>query len=587
MNIRRHGPLRRWLPAGAYRSIRTKLLVCFLIVTLIPLLSLGALSYYQSARTVNSQFGRYGENAVAQLQQQSDSMLVRMKQMSQTIYSYLLDPAHADLGSDPPVTYGEIMEKNDFESVLRSLANDQTAGIYIITPSGYYYGENNLDVGKLAAIPAWKSMPASNSGPYWLGFYMQNHAISASEQVGPAVLGLAVPIRNPGGAQDGSTILIEEDARELLRMFRQFEEDTKAHLSIQAPDGRTVYESTESFTPRDNDIIWDKTLSVNHWKIEARLPAKAFYQSSGVIRSNTVIVAVWSCLLAFGLAYLFTSRFTGRIRSLKESMQKVSFGKLDTRVPVEGRDELGSLDISFNRMVSGVQSLVQEVERSERLKKEAELKAFHYQINPHLLFNTLNSIQWKARLEGAEEIRRMLYHLTMVLEGNLDISQELVTLERELRMIGHFLKIQEIRYGAVFQYKLDCEEALKRFVIPRMTLQPLFENIFFHGFTDGAGVIELRVREQGEELLLELKDNGAGISEEKLAQLFAPNPEPRGRGGLGVRNADQKFKLHFGPRYGLTVRSIKREGTSILIRWPKKEEHPDGERKQPESADCR
>lgn len=168
-------------------------------------------------------------------------------------------------------------------------------------------------------------------------------------------------------------------------------------------------------------------------------------------------------------------------------MQKVSFGKLDTRVPVEGRDELGSLDISFNRMVSGVQSLVQEVERSERLKKEAELKAFHYQINPHLLFNTLNSIQWKARLEGAEEIRRMLYHLTMVLEGNLDISQELVTLERELRMIGHFLKIQEIRYGAVFQYKLDCEEDLKRFVIPRMTLQPLFENIFSTALLTGSG----------------------------------------------------------------------------------------------------
>ncbi|WP_136608604.1 sensor histidine kinase [Paenibacillus dokdonensis] len=572
--------LYRRIWSGSYRSIRTKLLFCFLIVTLIPLLSLGAVSYYQSARIINSQFGKYGENAVAQLEQQTSSSLSRMKQLSETIYSYLLDPARTDLGNRAPVSYNEIIEKNDFEALLKSLRTDKTAGIYIITPSGYYYGENNLDVTKLGSIPAWKEKPSSYQGIYWLGFYMQNHAMTSAGDPNLPVLGLAVPIHNSNGAQDGSTILIEENAQELLHMFRLFEKDTKAHLTIKAADGRIVYQSASAFTPKDSDMIWDRTLAVSQWTLEARLPAKAFYLSSGIIRSNTIVVAVISCLLAFGLAYIFSSRFTDRIRSLKDSMQKVSFGKLDTRMPIEGRDELGSLDMSFNRMVSGVQTLVQEVEQSERLKKEAELKAFHYQINPHLLFNTLNSIQWKARLEGAEDIRQMLYHLTMVLEGNLDISQELITLGRELRMIEHFLKIQEIRYGDVFRYELHCEEALKRYLIPRMTLQPLFENIFFHGFTDGIGLIELGVREEKEELLLTLKDNGAGISAEKLERLFIPGPKRRGRGGLGVQNADQKFKLHFGPEFGLTVHSTKGEGTTIIIRWPKREERSDGYSKE-------
>lgn len=573
--------LYRRIGSGSYRSIRTKLLFCFLIVTLIPLLSLGAVSYYQSARIINSQFGKYGENAVAQLEQQTSSSLSRMKQMSETIYSYLLDPARTDLGNRAPVTYNEIIEKNDFEALLKSLRTDKTAGIYIITPSGYYYGENNLDVTKLrGSIPAWKEKPSSYQGIYWLGFYMQNHAMTSAGDPNLPVLGLAVPIHNSNGAQDGSTILIEENAQELLHMFRLFEKDTKAHLTIKAADGRIVYQSASAFTPKDSDMIWDRTLAVSQWTLEARLPAKAFYLSSGIIRSNTIVVAVISCLLAFGLAYIFSSRFTDRIRTLKDSMQKVSFGKLDTRMPIEGRDELGSLDMSFNRMVSGVQTLVQEVEQSERLKKEAELKAFHYQINPHLLFNTLNSIQWKARLEGAEDIRQMLYHLTMVLEGNLDISQELITLGRELRMIEHFLKIQEIRYGDVFRYELHCEEALKQYLIPRMTLQPLFENIFFHGFTDGIGLIELGIREDKEELLLTLKDNGAGISAEKLERLFIPGPKRRGRGGLGVQNADQKFKLHFGPEYGLEVHSTKGEGTTIIIRWPKREERSDGYSKE-------
>ncbi|MFB9330036.1 histidine kinase [Paenibacillus aurantiacus] len=565
------------LLSGSYRSIRTKMLFCFLIVTIIPLLSLGAMSYYQSAKVINSQFGKYGENAVAQLEQQTSSYLNRMNQTTETIYAYLLDPARADLGEQAPTTYEDIMDKNDLESLLKALKNDRTIDIYIITPTGYYYGENDLDVAKLGRIPAWQAMANSRADKYWLGFYPQNHGMKDTADAGLPVLGLAVPINNPYGALRGSNILIEENAEELLHMFRLFEQDTKAHLRIRDPQSRVIYETPAAFTPQSSDIIWNQTIAVNGWNMEARLPAASFYRSSGIIRSNTILVALVSCLLAFGLAYLFSNRFTARIRRLKDAMQKVSFGKLHTRTPVEAKDELGSLDVSFNNMVGGVQTLIGEIERSERLKKEAELKAFHYQINPHLLFNTLNSIQWKAKLAGAEDIRRMLYHLTILLEGNLDISQELIPIGRELAIIEHFLKIQEIRHGSVFTYELECDEQLKRYLIPRMTLQPLFENIFFHGFEDGEGSIQLTIREAGNHLLLTLSDNGAGIPAEKLARLLLPNQaKPKGRGGLGVQNADQKFKLHFGLQYGLTVQSVQEEGTTILIEWPKREENLHG-----------
>ncbi|MEC0091196.1 sensor histidine kinase [Paenibacillus macquariensis] len=568
------------LLSGSYRSIRTKLLFCFLIVTIIPLLSLGALSYYQSAKVINSQFGKYGENAVAQLEQQTSSYLNRMSQTTETIYSYLLDPARVDLGDQIPTSYKDIMDKNDFEVLLKALKQDRTMGIYIITRSGYYYGENNLDVSKLSLIPAWPVMKNSYSEKYWLGFYPQNHGMEDTIENGISVLGLAVSVNNPYGALRGSKILIEENAEDLLHMFQLFENDTKAHLKIDDPQGRVIYETAATFNSKESDIVWNKTIEVNGWSIEARLPATSFYHSSSIIRSNTIIVAIASCLLAFVLAYLFSSRFTVRIRRLKDAMQKVRFGKLHTMTQVDAKDELGSLDTSFNNMVSGIQSLIGEVERSERLKKEAELRAFHYQINPHLLFNTLNSIQWKARLQGAEDIRQMLYHLTMVLEGNLDISQELIPIERELRMMEHFLKIQEIRYGPMFEFELECDEQLKCYLIPRMTLQPLFENIFFHGFEDGKGVIHLSVRETGNHLLLTLSDNGAGISAEKLKLLFLPNMTKRkGRGGLGVQNADQKFKLHFGLQYGLTVQSIQGEGTRIIMEWPKKEENLNGNNK--------
>ena len=119
---------------------------------------------------INSQFGKYGDNAVARWSKETSSALERMKQTAETIYSYLLDPSHSGIGAGTPSTYGDIMEKNDFESLLKSLRTQLTAGIYIITSSGYYYGENNLDVNKLGNIPLWNTRPKAYAGTYWLGF---------------------------------------------------------------------------------------------------------------------------------------------------------------------------------------------------------------------------------------------------------------------------------------------------------------------------------------------------------------------------------------------------------------------------------
>ena len=139
------------------------------------------------------------------LERETSSALGRMKQTAETIYSYLLDPSHSGIGNGTPSTYGDIMEKNDFESLLKSLRTQLTAGIYIITSSGYYYGENNLDVNKLGNIPAWNARPKAYAGTYWLGFYPQDHSINNSDSDNVPVLGLAVPIHHPDKAQDGAS----------------------------------------------------------------------------------------------------------------------------------------------------------------------------------------------------------------------------------------------------------------------------------------------------------------------------------------------------------------------------------------------
>lgn len=563
-----------WIRSGLQsprKSIRFKLLSFFLVVAIIPLLSFGFLSYRTSSDLLHVQFGKYGQNAVTQLQYQLDVQLRQMRLTAEYIHSYLLDPTKSIIAEEVPKSYTQIQEKNNLEDFLKALKTEAHAGVFIVTKSGYYYGENTLLSEALKKESWWTAISPEFRGQFWTGLYEPLHYTDLYRDSSDKVMGLVVPIRNQEGPLKDSRILIEMNAEGIYEQLKIFESDMSAFLTIRNLEGQTVYQSVSEREPMPDDVIWSQPLQENDWIIEARLPYETFYKSSTVIRSYTFIGVALSVLLALILGFLLASKFTSRIKRLKDSMNKAGAGKLQTRMDVDSDDELGVLGRSFNNMLGQIQTLVDEVTKTEKLKKEAELRAIHYQINPHLLFNTLNSIQWKARLQGNEEIREMLYHLTMVLEGNLDITQELVTVERELSMITHFLQIQRIRYGEAFHYEIDVDEAAMGCLIPRMSLQPLFENIFFHGFEDGEGTIRLLLQVKNELLRLTLTDNGRGMSEERRKTVLSPEGSRKTKRGLGVVNVDQKFKLHFGQQYGLHIESAVEEGTSITIVWPKKE----------------
>jgi len=552
------------------RSLRLKLVILFLIASLLPLITLGVLSFTKSSELLQDQLGKYGSNAVTQLQYQLDSELSQMELVAEYVHAYLLNPSRIAIHREIPRSYSDLHEQSDLEDFLKALKTVKQRGLFIITKSGYFYGENSIKTTILKEQAWWKAIPADYAGEYWPGFYTPRHYKEFTEK--EKVLGLVVPIRNQQGALQDSRILIEMNADKMYELFHLFEKNTQAMLTIKNGEGQLIYQSAQAYTPQENDVVWSKSLTLNDWTLEARLPYKSFFQSSNIIRSYTAVGLLFSGLLALLLGFLFSSRVTGRIKRLKESMFLAGKGRLQTRIPVQDRDELGVLAHSFNRMIGQIQDLVEEITVTEKLKKEAELRAFHYQINPHLLFNTLNSIQWKARLQGNEDIRKMLYHLAMLLEGNLDITQELVTLRKELEIIDHFLHIQRIRYEHEVNYEQHVDDALMKYVIPRMSLQPLLENIFFHAFEDGCGTIRISITEEGEDLVLRLEDNGKGMTEESKQKLLQGTYRSKRGRGLGVNNVDQKFKLHFGPLYGLDIQSVVGQGTVITIRWPKKEE---------------
>ncbi|MEH7305660.1 sensor histidine kinase [Neobacillus drentensis] len=551
-----------------YGSFRTKLMLFFIVVALIPLLLFGYLSYQKSTTIVNKQFNDYENFAVSQLEKQLENTINQMFVVSNDIHQYLSDPTLIVIKEEIPRTYEGFIEKKNFERFLEAHKTFNTKGIYLITNSGYYYGGNHLNSQKLFQMPFWKEASKIKQGDRWIGFYKANHYESskAPEQM----IGLVLPIQSQYGILKGSKLLIETNAEEIFSYITYLERDVHAFITIYNEKNKVLYRTKANRERLSSDVVRVKNINAFGWKIEVRVPEKLFYQSSDVIFNYTMLGIFFLIILAIILAMVFSAPLAKRIRKLKESMELVSVGELQTQIPVKENDEIGKLTISFNQMVQQIKELIDEIGETERLKRKAELRAFHYQINPHLLFNTLNSIQWKARLSNAKEVQQMIYHLTEVLHENLNFSDELIPLKKELDTIRHYLKVQEIRFGHMFDYHEQVSADCTDYLIPRLSLQPLFENIFFHAFEDGKGVMELTIEDRSDYLELTLSDNGKGMSEQTALDLLKdhlPNDKAR---GIGVYNVDQRLKLHFGNQYGLIIESKLKQGTTIKMHWPKR-----------------
>lgn len=549
-------------------SIRFKLLLYFVIIASIPSFLLGYTSYVQSTEMINSQFGRYGEHSVTQLGVSIEEHMRQMNNIAGNILAFLSDPTAHPFTGKAVSDYNEHLREHTLNKMidfqLHSYAH--LISISLIAPSGMVYGNNLLQLAPLKEKDWWKSLAGRNEGKAWIGFHEADY-YSSFYSPAETSISLIISMNASYNLPAGSKLMVDVKAKQMLALIHSFEQDTGAHLTIADRNGNAVYQTSSSFQARDSDIVWQKRLDTSGWTLEARMPFAEFNRSSTNILNNTLKSILISLVIALLLASWFSWLISRRLKLLNRSMIKVGLGQMDAKVKVDAPDEIGQLENRFNMMTERIQHLISDIANKEQLKKQAELLALHYQINPHLLFNTLNSVQWKAALTGQTDIQHMIFHLTALLQDSLDITKELVTLEKELVGIEHFLHIQRFRFGNVFEYEQMIGEGIGQSLIPRMSLQPLFENIFFHGFVDGKGSITLRISQDSGHLQLELEDDGDGVQPERLSTLL-DQTNVIGRRGLGIRNVDERFKLHFGPAYGLTIHSVPGSGMRVRIYWP-------------------
>lgn len=539
---------------------------------LIPTIVLGLLSYHKSAEIVNDQLDNYNKYAMKQLKLLLDTHLREMDSIARDTLAYLLVPSREIVIE--PQNYQQHLELNRFIEYLNLHLSPLIEGLFIVTPDGRVIGNRHLHYEKLLQTEWWAD---ADDRSRWIGFHSaEYYAYPAPE--GP-LMSLVMPIQLDAALPPGSIILVDVNAGPLTELFLAFEEDTRSFLEITGESGETIYRTARPFEGSDDDLVWTEVLDVNGWRLKARIAHAEYLRTAKAIRTYALLVSGAALLISLILAQLFSRNFARRIIRLNKSMLEVSQGKLDTTVDVQGHDELSRLASRFNYMTQQIRSLIESISIQEQQKREAELRALHYQINPHLLLNTLNMIQWQARISGQKDIDAMIYHLTEVLAESLAARQELIPLSHEIKTLSHYLQIQKYRFGDVFMYEEEIESGLEDVLVPRMTLQPLVENIFYHAFEDGRGSIRLACRRVENGVLLTLADDGAGFltaGREGKEGDVQPFPPRKGRGGLGLYNVDQKIRLHFGEPYGLTVHSEPGAGTEIRILLPLRKEEDEG-----------
>ncbi|NBD27959.1 cache domain-containing sensor histidine kinase [Paenibacillus glycinis] len=290
----------------------------------------------------------------------------------------------------------------------------------------------------------------------------------------------------------------------------------------------------------------------------------------------------WSLLL-FGLIgflgiYVTVSWwFTRPILALTKGIRKVARGDLEAKVRVKQRDELGELAHQFNQMTVKISDLVAGLQRTEEAKRQSDMQVLLSQINPHFLYNTLNTIDIMVDVGTKRELHDMMEVLCRLLKYSLDDNQQ-PPLAEELRYAADYLHIQSVRYGSRFRFRIeDPPPELARMPVMKLVLQPIVENAVFHGLhaLEGrAGELDVAVRSEDRGMVIYVRDNGVGIPEERLAllrQALREDAAPGGGHGIGVLNVHRRIRLHFGERYGLSVRSEPGEGTTIAIVLPRLE----------------
>lgn len=323
-----------------------------------------------------------------------------------------------------------------------------------------------------------------------------------------------------------------------------------------------------------NRLVTVRSLRNIEWKIigvsyldELFAPENQFHQFIFMILAGVL-------LLVFLISAFMYIKISLPLKRLEKSMEKVERGDFDIVIDVKGGGEIQQLSRRFNLMVSRIRQLMEEIIKEQESKRKSEMEVLQAQINPHFLYNALNSVVRMIGTGKNNDVITTITSLSKLFRISLSKGKSIITVEEELEHVKHYLIIQQMRFKNKFDYEIEAQEEALSCKTLKLILQPIVENAIYHGIEEmvDRGHIQIKVIRESGELMFKIIDNGLGMTQQRAEEILTGNVKSDRGSGVGVRNVHERIKLYFGDTYGVRIESEIEEGTTVTILIPAVEE---------------
>ena len=350
-----------------------------------------------------------------------------------------------------------------------------------------------------------------------------------------------------------SMLILDPDTESVI--FPQEEEqriltDQELKLLTASPHREDGYFTTE-LGGRDCLVI-EQNASITDWTVIGFVPYENILEDFMTTRAVVFRIALVCAVIFILTVTLFISIITRKLTRLSTAVSKIDSGQLELNISIQTKDEVGRLYRQITYMIRRIRELIEDIRTRENEKRNLEIKALQAQINPHFLYNTLNTIKFLAAVQGAQNIQSVTQALSDMLHVNLS-PQKYVTVAEETDYLKHYLEIQEYRFNGKFTSYFSVDTALNSYLIPKLLLQPLVENALLHGIAPVTrpGYLQIRIFQDKDQLYIRIKDNGKGMTQEELNTLSHAVDSDASH--IGIANIRSRLELMFGSRQSFTI----------------------------------
>lgn len=589
-----------------FKSIQSSIFCAVSILVLSAVLAVTVVSLRYTYSSIYENSVMYTQTIIGQLNQNIDSYISYMDNIASLVagsgdaYKYLYSESGIDALSLKEYNQCRQRLTEQFKTILKGRSDIRNIGIVRRENESSSLFNNGMSTRNQNLKLDTQHWYADAVGKYDHYNLTSSHVQNVISGERPWVITLSRGIRNYTGEGDSDgVVFIDLNYSAISELCTQNSVGTKGYVFILDQDGNIVYHpqqqqlynelQTENISLIMNaktDVVTagkgddEKIYALSHsettgWTIVGCMNMSELLKNSRKARSIYVLVALGLIAVALVISSEIARNITFPIQKLRDSMKRVQKGDFSAaEIEVYSDNEIGSLTRSFNVMTHKIQDLMAQNIQEQEQKRKIELKALQSQINPHFLYNTLDSIIWMAEGKKNEEVVLMTASLARLLRQSISIENELVTIGQEVEYVRSYLTIQKMRYKDKLEFEINVDPRITHAQIIRLVLQPIVENAIYHGlkYKESKGMLKVHGYELGERIIIDITDDGVGMDEETLKHIYDKHKVNYHSNGVGVYNVQQRLVLYYGKEYGIIYHSEKGKGTTATVVIPKKQE---------------